>query len=76
MKSKRRKGRRRRRRKESGGREGQGELGILEVRLLLYQSVFSLNFSTYDVRCPFNVDSFCNMAEWHNITHVRLNVES
>jgi hypothetical protein len=73
MKSKRRKGKKK---KKGKWREGQGELGILEVRLLLYQSVFSLNFSTCDVRCPFNVDSFCNMAEWHNITHVRLNVES
>lgn len=47
-----------------------GEIVVVSIRIFL-------NFSTYDVRCClFNVDSYCNMAEWHNITHKRLNVES
>lgn len=40
MESKRRKGKKMK--NKGKWREGQGELGSLEVRLLLYQSVFSL----------------------------------
>lgn len=73
MKSKLRKGK-----KKEKWREGQGELGSRKVRSIVVVSIcIFLNFSTYDVRCClFNVDSYCNMAEWHNITHKRLNVES